>query len=112
MPPNVRSKTILESQDSVSDIIEATHERFVPAMVEEFEKNTVDFLQEAFASNRPFGIEAGIGNINDDDTHIPNVVEFQAMIKNLQRLNVLVGQRFDERMAAQAKANSKQLKVL
>ena len=34
------------------------------------------------------------------------------MIENLQRLNVLVGERFDEKMAAQAEANSKQLKVM
>ena len=60
-------------------------------MVEHFEKNTVDFLQEEFASNNPFRQEPGIGNINDDDVHVPNVVEFQAMIENLQRLNSLAG---------------------
>ena len=52
-------------------------------MVEQFERNTTNFLQEEFASDSPFGLEAGIGNINDDDTHVPNVVEFQAMIDNL-----------------------------
>ena len=52
-------------------------------MVEQFEENTTYFLQEEFASNSPFGQETGIGNINDDDTHIPNVVEFQEMIENL-----------------------------
>ena len=44
MPPKLRSKTILESQDSVSDVVEATHEGFVPTMMEQFEKNTADFL--------------------------------------------------------------------
>ena len=34
------------------------------------------------------------------------------MIENLQRLNMLARQRFDEKMAAQAEANSKQLKVM
>ena len=98
----MKSKTILESQDSVSDVVEASPEEFVPAMVEQFEKNTVDFLQEEFASDSPFGQEAGIGNINDDDTHIPNAIEFQAMIDNLHRLKALTRQRFDERMVAQA----------
>ena len=44
MPPNLKSKTILESQDSVSDAAKAAYEGFVPAMVEQFEKNTADFL--------------------------------------------------------------------
>ena len=34
------------------------------------------------------------------------------MIEDLQRLNALVGQRFDERMAAQEEDESKQLKFL
>ena len=34
------------------------------------------------------------------------------MIENLQRLNSLAKQRFDEKMVAQVKAESKQLKVL
>ena len=34
------------------------------------------------------------------------------MIKNLQRLNVLAGQRFDEKMVAQVEVDSKQLKVM
>ena len=83
MPPKLRSKTILESQDLVSNVVETAHEGFVPAMVEQFEKNTADFLQEEFASDSPFGQEAGIGYINDHDTHIPNAVEFQEKIKNL-----------------------------
>ena len=45
-------------------------------MVEQFEKNTTGFLQEEFASDSPFEQEAGIGNIKDDDFHVPNVVEF------------------------------------
>ena len=34
------------------------------------------------------------------------------MIDNLYRLNALIGLRFDERMIAQAKTKSKQLKFL
>ena len=34
------------------------------------------------------------------------------MIDDLQRLNALVGQRFDERMVAQVEAESKQLKFI
>ena len=83
MPQNLGSKTILESQDSISDVVEAAHEGFVPSMVEQFEKNTTDFLQEEFALNNPFRQEVGIGNINDDNIHVPNDAEFQAMIENL-----------------------------
>ena len=50
-------------------------------MVEQFERNTIDFLQEEYASDSPFGKEAGISNIDDDDnTHIPIGAKFQAMI--------------------------------
>ena len=34
------------------------------------------------------------------------------MIENLQRLNALAGQSFDEKMVAQVEAEFKQLKVL
>ena len=112
MPPKLRSKTILESQDSVSDAAKAAQEGLVLAMVEQFERNTTDFLQGEFASNSPFGQEADIGIIDDDDIHVPNVVECQAMIENLQRLNVLAGQHFDEKMIAQAEVDSKQLRVM
>ena len=81
-------------------------------MVEQFERNITYFLQEEFALDNPFEQELGIGNIDNDDTHIPNVVEFQAMIDNLQRLSTLVGQHFDEKMHAQAEVESKQLKVM
>ena len=47
MPPKLRSKTILESQDSISDA-EATPEGFVLSIVEQFKKNKADFLQEKF----------------------------------------------------------------
>ena len=74
MPPKLRSKTILESQNSVSDVAEAAHEEFILAMVEQFEKKIANFLQEEFASNSPFRQEVGI--------------------------NMLARQRFDENMAA------------
>ena len=83
MPLKLRNKIILESQDLVFDIAEAAHEGFVQAMVEQFERNTIIFLQGEFALDNLFGQEAGIGSINDDDIHVPNPVEFQAMIKNL-----------------------------
>ena len=44
MPPKLRSKTILESQDPVSDVAEVAQEGLVPAMVERVERNTIDFL--------------------------------------------------------------------
>ena len=81
-------------------------------MVEYFERNTIDFLEEEYASDNPFGQEASIGNVDDDDTHVPTPVEFQAMIDDLQGLNALVGQHFDERMTTQAEVESKQLKIL
>ena len=74
MPPKLRSKTILESQNSVSDVAEAAHEEFILAMVEQFEKKIANFLQEEFASNSPFRQEVVI--------------------------NMLARQRFDENMAA------------
>ena len=48
-----------------------------------------------------------MGNANDDGTHVSTVVQFQAMKDDLQRLNELIGQRFDERITTQAKAESK-----
>ena len=48
MPKKLRSKIILESHDSISDAEEATREGLVPAMVEQFERNIVDFLQGEF----------------------------------------------------------------
>ena len=48
MPPKLRSKTILESQDPISDVVEATPEGFVLSIVEQFKKNKADFLQEEF----------------------------------------------------------------
>ena len=45
-------------------------------MVEQFERNTIDFLQGEFALNNPFVHEVGIVNIDDDDIHVSNVVEF------------------------------------
>ena len=67
----------------MSDVVESAHEGFILAMVEQFERNTTNFLQEELASNSPFGQEADIGNINNDDIYVPNVIEFQAMIENL-----------------------------
>ena len=78
MPPKLKSKTNLESQDSVSDAAEATQEGLVPAMIKQFERNIADFLQGEFASDDLFGQEEGKGNIDDDDIHVPIAVEFQA----------------------------------
>ena len=52
-------------------------------MVEQFERNTTNFLQEEYASDNLFRQEASIGNVDDDDTHVPTTVEFQAMIDDL-----------------------------
>ena len=81
-------------------------------MVEQFERNTVDFLQGEYASDNRFRQEVGIANVDNDDTLVSTAIEFQAMIKNLERLNALVGQLFNERMDAQVEDESKQLKVL
>ena len=51
--------------------------------MEQFERNTIDFLLRKYASYSLFGKKVGIGNVDDDDTHVLNVVEFQAMIDNL-----------------------------
>ena len=83
MSLKLRSKTILESQDSVSDVAEAAQEGLVLAMVEQFKRNITDFLQGEFASDNSFRQEAYIGNMYDDDIHVLNAVEFQAMIENL-----------------------------
>ena len=76
MPQKLRIKTILESQDLVYDVIEASHEGFVLATVEQFKRNTTNFIQEEFASENLFEHEVGIGNINNDDIYVPNVVDF------------------------------------
>ena len=44
MPPKLRNKIILESQELVSDVIEAAREGLIPTMVEPFIRNTIDFL--------------------------------------------------------------------
>ena len=35
--------------------------------MEQFERNTSDLLQEEYALDSPFGQEAGISNVDDDD---------------------------------------------
>ena len=44
--------------------------------MEYIERNTTDFLQGEYALDSPFGQELGIDNVDDDDTRVPNVVEF------------------------------------
>ena len=61
---------------------------------------------------QPIRARSRLGNVDDDDTHVPIAVEFQAMIDDLQRLKALVRQLFDERMVAQTDAEFKQLKFL
>ena len=51
--------------------------------MEKFERNTTNLIQGEFASDNPFRQEASIGNIDDDDIHVPNAFEFQAMSENL-----------------------------
>ena len=84
MPPKLRCKIILESQDLGSDAAKAAQEGLVLAMVEQLERNVANFLQEEYASDSPIGQEAGIGNV-DVDTHVFNVVEFQALIDDLKK---------------------------
>ena len=51
----------MESHDLVSKAAKAAHEGLIPAMVEQFERNTTDFLQGEYPSHNPFGHKAGIG---------------------------------------------------
>ena len=71
MSPKLRSKIILESQDSGSDVVKETHEGLVPTMVEQLEKKATYFLQEEDTSNNPIGQEVDIGNM-DVPIHFPN----------------------------------------
>ena len=66
MPPKLRSKIILESQDSVYDAVKASLEGLIPNMVKQFERNATKFLQEEYASDNLIGPEAGIGNVDMD----------------------------------------------
>ena len=50
----IEKQNHLESQDLVSDAVEEAQEGLVLAMVEQFERNTVDFLQGEFVSDNPF----------------------------------------------------------
>ena len=68
-------------------------------MVEQLERNVTNFLQEEYALDSPIKQEVGIGNV-DEDTHVPNTVEFQALIDELKKHNTLTAQRFDKRMTA------------
>ena len=47
------------------------------------EGGVIDFLHKEFAYDNPFGWEVGIGNVDDDDIHVPNAIEFQSMINDL-----------------------------
>ena len=50
----IKKQNHLESQDLVSDAVEEAQEGLVLAMVEQFERNTADFLQGEFVSDNPF----------------------------------------------------------
>ena len=54
--------------------------------MEQLKTNAANFLQVGYASSSPIGQEASIGNV---DTHVPNVVEFQALIDELKNHNTL-----------------------
>ena len=49
MTSKLRSKIVLESQDSGFEVVEAAHEGLVPAIKEQLEKNVASFLQEEHA---------------------------------------------------------------
>ena len=53
IPQKLRSKIILESQNIGYDVVEATQEVLVLAMVEQLEKNEASFLQEEHALDNP-----------------------------------------------------------
>ena len=87
MPPELRCKIILESQDSGSDTAEVAQEGLVLPMVEQLDRNATNFLQDEYASDNSIRQEAGIGNV---DSHVPNAVKFQALIDELKKHNTLV----------------------
>ena len=84
IPPKLRNKIILESHDPRFDVAEAAHEGLVLAMVEQLERNAVNFLQEEYASDSPIEQEVGIGNV-DVPINFPNAIkQFQALIEELK----------------------------
>ena len=108
----MRSKIVSEFQDSRFDVVEATQEGLILAMVEQLKKNKINFLQEEYASDSPTRQEADIGNV-DAPIHFPNVIEkFQALIEELKNHNLVATQHFEERMAAQTKALANQVKIM
>ena len=76
MPSKLRSKIILQSEGSRSNVIEASHEGLIPAMIEQLEKNAASFHQEERASDSLIGQEGTtfIGNVNVT-FDFPNVIE-------------------------------------
>ena len=49
--------------------------------MEQFERNITNFLQGEYALDSPFGQEAGIGNVDDDDyTHVPTAIELDNIL--------------------------------
>ena len=53
----------MESWESVSNVVEAAQKGLIPAMVEQFERNTIDFLYREYALDNQFKQEVGIGNV-------------------------------------------------
>ena len=87
MPPKLRSKTIVESLDSGSDAVEATHEGRVPALVEQIENLMNSPVQrQGNPSNNPIKqMEGrGAGNVDVPILFFLNSNEFQALMEELK----------------------------
>ena len=60
------------------------HEGLDSTMVEQLERNAINFLKEEYTSDNSIKQEVSIGNV-DVPIHFPNVVEkFQVLIKELK----------------------------
>ena len=82
MPPKFWSKISIKSQDSRFDVVEATQERVVPAMVE----------QRNYFSNKFY--------------------DFRALIEEMINQSLMTTRCFEERMATQTKAIYGQVRAM
>ena len=92
MPLKLRSKTIVEYPNLVSDAVEVAHEGRVPALVEQIE-NLMNSLvrQQGNLSNNPIEQveERGAGNVDVPILFPNNSNEFQAFMQELKSHRVI-----------------------
>ena len=87
MPPKSRSKTIVKSPDSRSNVVEAIHEGRVPPLVKQIE-NLMNSLVRLLRnpSNTPIEQveERGAGNVDLSILFFNNSNEFQAFMQEIK----------------------------